>query len=147
MLAAVHLHPAVTGPLALAVVGLLAWYWRRLARPDVPATRRRIRRTSIIIMVPTLVALSLGLSAFDGLVQREAYLLSWSAALLLTMVLICTALLDALNNLRLHTQAKQCIVIAAAADVVREAANTPGEPASNADAQGTSSQSAGDVHP
>jgi hypothetical protein len=101
-LAAVHLAPTLTIPLAIALSGLLAWYWFRLGRAEVPTSRRRIRRASLAIMLLSLPMFVRALSFLDPEVDQRPYVLTWTIATLMVLVVIVAAVIDAVNNLRLH---------------------------------------------
>ncbi|MDA0975099.1 MAG: hypothetical protein O2927_03945, partial [Planctomycetota bacterium] len=74
MLLETDLPPAVAIPLAaLLAVGCL-WYWRRLDRRDVPESRRRIRRFSLLLILTTLPGLVWCSSLLDHRVDPQAYL-------------------------------------------------------------------------
>ncbi len=101
-LAAAHLAPALTIPLALLALLWLGWYWRRLDRA--PASRRRIRRVSLGTMVVAGAAVVAGLSLVDPDVAPNRYILVWAAAFASIAVVVCTAILDAMNSVRLHAR-------------------------------------------
>lgn len=99
---AVHVAPWVTAPLG-AVVGLaLGWLWWWQGRDGVPPSRRRIRRASLLlglVLVPMLVA---GLSFVDPSVDPRRYAEIWSLVLVLLGLIVATAVIDAVNSLRVH---------------------------------------------
>ncbi|MGA1016505.1 MAG: hypothetical protein ACO3YY_00750 [Phycisphaerales bacterium] len=96
------LPPAVAIPLAaLLAVGCL-WYWRRHDRRDVPESRRRIRRFSLLLILTTLPGLVWCSSLLDHRVDPQAYLVGWLACLMLLGVSGLTAGADVLDTLRLR---------------------------------------------
>jgi hypothetical protein len=115
------------GP-ALAALALVVWYWLRLSSEGVPPSRRRIRRTSLAIIAVTIPLLMTGLSVVDGNQQKNAYVIIWSLCLLCMLFIITTAVVDALNNIRLHREAKHDQLIHTAVTMLR--ATPPGESAS-----------------
>jgi len=102
MLANVHLNPALGAPLGAAAVALLLWYWVRLGRPGVPASRRSIRRFVTAMMILTVPLLVLGMSVHDPEVNHRGYILTWTAVLAMIAVIVLGALIDVINNLRLY---------------------------------------------
>lgn len=102
MLAAVHLAPAAGLAVAALLVGALALYWRRLGRPGVPRSRRLIRRLSIGIMLLAIAAMVRGTCFVDGATSPREYVVVWTIAVVLVGIVILTALVDAVNNIRVH---------------------------------------------
>jgi hypothetical protein len=104
MIAAVHLDPRITMPIAILVAAGLMWFWFRLGRPEVPASRRRVRRLSVLFMLLSLPAFVRGLSFLDRKVPADQgdYLLAWSIGLLLALAVFLTACVDILVSMRLH---------------------------------------------
>jgi len=121
MLGAVHVSPVVSITTGALLWLVLVWYWMRLGKPDVPRTRRRIRRVSSAIMFVTLLALIAALSYLDDQAHRGAYMLTWAIVTLLLLMVIATAFIDAANNLRLHREARHRAVVDAASDILRTA--------------------------
>ncbi len=107
ILAAVHLSPSWSIPLSIALSGVLVWYWFRLGRDDVPASRRRIRRFSMVSMLLSLPMFVRALSFLDPEVDKRSYVVTWTIATFMVLVVIATALMDAINNLRLHQRHRQ----------------------------------------
>lgn len=101
LLCAVHLHPAISLLAAVAIAIWIVWYWRRLGMDDVPRSRRKIRRYSLATIALSLVFFVRVLSFIERATQPRQYMVTWSLALLMVMIVIAIALLDALNNLRL----------------------------------------------
>jgi len=111
MLAAL-VHPAITIPAAAAAVALIAWYWLRLSAPDVPDTRRRLRRASMAVMV-VFIFVSVGAMSFvNRQTNQSQFVVVWSIAIALLLIVVFIAFLDVLNNLRIHRR----IAAAAAAE-------------------------------
>lgn len=106
MLAAVHLSPAYTIAPAVALSALFVWYWMRLGLPEVPDSRRRVRRFSLVLMLISLPMFVRALSFVDPLVDKRPYALAWTAVMFIVLLIIAAALMDAINNLRLHANQK-----------------------------------------
>ncbi len=138
MIAAVHLDPRLTGPIAILIAGYLVWYWIRLGRADVPPGRRRLRRISMAVMLIALPNFVAGLSYLDPRLDPTMYVVSWSVSILLMIVIFFTACADWLLTMHLHRQAYL-------ADVMRDRARrTP--PADDPEA-GTGGASPGGSKP
>ncbi len=124
MILAVHMPAAVTIPLALVVAGWIMWYWRRLAAPEVPDSRRRIRRASLIVMLASLPILVQALSfANPHDTNPTAYVIAWLLVIFLVGLVLVTAGLDVLNTMRLQREQRRDRVIQAAVTLA-EAAKT-----------------------
>lgn len=120
LLASVHLPPAVSIPMALAAAAWIVWYWFRFGRNDVPPSRRKIRRTSIIIMLVSLPMFVRALSFVDPQVQQREYIRTWMLAMLVLLMVMATAGIDALNNLRLHQRHRHDALRDAALELARQ---------------------------
>lgn len=102
MIAATHLALGWTVPVAIAAAGWSVWYWLRLGRSDVPISRRRIRRVSLVFMALSLPVFVRALSVVDPQVQQREYIATWMLALALVLIVLVAAGVDAINSLRLH---------------------------------------------
>ncbi len=134
MLALVHVSPAVTIPLAIFLMVILAWYWRRLGRDTTAPRRRNIRRLATVLMLITVPVLVLGLSIFDPALNQSGYITAWSAALGLILLLILCAGIDAMNNLRQYDRQLRGEMVSSLHQhhqVPDEAANPVDEPITN----------------
>ena len=100
MLALVHLSPTLTIPIAIFIMVMLVWYWRRLGSETTSPRRRNIRRLATLLMLIAVPVLVLGLSIYDPAVNQSGYIMSWSAALGLILLLILCAGFDVINNVR-----------------------------------------------
>ena len=100
MLALVHLSPTLTIPIAIFIMVILVWYWRRLGSETTSPRRRNIRRFATVLMLIAVPVLVLGLSIYDPAVNQSGYIMSWSAALGLILLLILCAGIDVINNVR-----------------------------------------------
>ncbi len=106
MLAAVHLHWGFTVPPSVIVGVWILWYWKRLAELNFPDSRRRIRRSSLLVMLATLPFFVQGMSFVDAAKQGDQYILTWLLVMFCTALVILTALLDLLNTMRLARRAR-----------------------------------------
>ncbi len=119
MLATVHIAPIYTAPVAAGFAIVVMWYWVRLGRSDVPQSRRRIRRSSLSIILVTIPVLFGALSLIDPKVRASAYVILWSVAMLCLLLVVVTAIFDSLNSMRLHREAAQAEAGHAAANIMR----------------------------
>jgi hypothetical protein len=126
MIAAVHLSLRMTVPIALLIVVGLAWYWTALAEDEVPASRRRVRRLSMVLMLASLPAFVLGLSVFDPAVDQIAYVIAWLVAIALVFLVFLSALLDVAVSMRIQRERYERDMRQAAAEL-REAMETQRE--------------------
>lgn len=129
LLAAVHLSPAVTAPIAIALSAVFVWYWIRLGREDVPDSRRMIRRFSLAVMLLSLPMFVRAASFVDPVVDKKPYVLTWTAATLMVLLVIVAALIDAVNNLRLHQRHQHEEMIRAASELATAIRNRQREEA------------------
>jgi len=106
VIAAVHVTPWLTVPAALAIGAGLAWYWRQLGREGIGGVQRFVRRLSIGLMLLALVALVRGLSFVDPVVQGPQYVVAWSVALLLVILVFFVACADGAVTMRLLREAR-----------------------------------------
>jgi uncharacterized membrane protein SpoIIM required for sporulation len=100
--AAAHI-PALASITGAAVIALiLGWYWARLGAADVPESRRRLRRASMLVMFVAIAVLVYAASFADGDLDPQGYTVTWAMALTLLLLIVFLAFLDVLNNLRIH---------------------------------------------
>jgi undecaprenyl pyrophosphate phosphatase UppP len=104
LFAAVHLSPYVSLPIAAGLAAVMIWYWFRIGRPIVPVSRRKIRRFSIAVMLLSLPVFVRGLSFLDhqNPADKQQYVMTWTIATFMLLMVVATALMDAINSLRLH---------------------------------------------
>jgi hypothetical protein len=119
MLAAAHLPLAFTLPLAAVLVALLAWHWRRLGRAAVPDSRRRIRRASIVLMLMEIPSLLAGFSLIDGSVDPTRYVLVWTGAGIVLLLILTCVVLDVFNTLHLHARRVEDDAVDAAGELIQ----------------------------
>ena len=119
ILATVHLSPSITVPLALTLCAAIVWYWIYLGRDDVPASRRKIRRFSLVVMLISMPMLVRALSFVDPLVDKRDYAVAWTAVTFMLLIVIAAAVMDAINNLRVHQDQRHDAIRQAASDLAQ----------------------------
>jgi membrane protein YdbS with pleckstrin-like domain len=87
---------------AVALLVGMALYWPRLARPEVPPSRRRLRRASLCFGVVAAVAAALGFAMVDPDVHPLPYAIIWAGGLIALFAVVVLAVLDALLTMHLH---------------------------------------------
>lgn len=107
--AATHMAPWLAVSIAGGLVAVMAWYWPRLGRPEIPAARRRVRRTSLLFSLAGLVAATLGFGIIDPDARRVPYAMTWAAAAMAILVVVLLALVDAVVSLRIHRRAMEAM--------------------------------------
>lgn len=95
------IHPGVSIPIAMICAVWIVWYWRRLGHHEVPESRRRIRRASMLVMAVTLPIMVRGVSFVDENTPVD-FVVAWGMIILLILLLLVVAMIDLWNNLRLH---------------------------------------------
>lgn len=101
-MAAVHVAPVFSVPVAFGLALLGAWYWRRMGRGSVPPIRRRLRRIGLLLGFLGGVLLLAALSFIDPVIRPAAYLIGWFAVLFVVVLAVVVAGLDAIATVRLH---------------------------------------------
>ncbi len=104
MMVAVLVHPVISVSVGVIALVLVWWYWLVIGDERVPLSRRRLRRTTtmvILVAIPLMVA---GLSFINRHTQPRSFVLAWTLVLLLMFLIILGAALDALNSLRLRSR-------------------------------------------
>lgn len=99
-------------------MAVLLWYWLRLGREGVPLSRRKLRRASVVLALLALPTLVAGFSFVDGDVEPRRYLVVWATAVLLVMLIVLTAVLDVINNLRIHARWQEEDAVRAAGELL-----------------------------
>ena len=99
MIAQVHVAPIYVVPAAVLLIIGCAGYWRALGRADVPPGRRRIRRHSMVLIACAIVLIVVGVSILDPVTRPVAYITTWSGVLLIVLLVVITAMLDALYTM------------------------------------------------
>ncbi len=123
LLAATHLQPIWTIAAAFLIAAWIVWYWIRLGSSAVPPSRRKIRRLSLALMLLSLPPFVRALSFLDPQTQKQEYVVTWSVAFVMALLVMSTAGLDALNTLRLMRRQSADELREAAADLTRAVQN------------------------
>lgn len=90
----------VLPPAALAVLVIAGHLAALHATPDIPLSRRRLRTAAGIVMLTTSLVLAYAF-AFVRVDEPARFTTVWTAAVMLLVVVLVLAGLDALNNVRL----------------------------------------------
>ncbi len=85
MIFAILLPGTFTVPIAVVLAVAILWYWIALNKPDVPPSRRRIRRASTIVLLISLPVFVRALSFINQQVSPSQYVITWSMVLLLLL--------------------------------------------------------------
>ena len=93
---------AVLPPCALLML-VLAGYVLALREADVPESRRRIRTAGSIVMMMTMPMI-VYLFAIVTPASPRKFMLTWAMLIGLLFMLVVLALVDVINNLRLHSK-------------------------------------------
>ena len=109
-LAAAHLPTPVVLPVAIAAGALLLWYWARLGVAAVPVSRRCLRRTSVVVILVALPLLVRAVAFIDPDTAPHAYVMTWLFVLGGLLVVVVLAMVDLLNNVRLHSTSNSEVV-------------------------------------
>jgi len=83
-----------SGPVAVACLAALGWYFRRLGSGDVPRERRVVRRFSILFAMVAVVALVVGLTVIHPHENRRGFALAWLAVSIASMACLMLAVFD-----------------------------------------------------
>lgn len=113
----------VSVPLCGLTMGVLIAHLMALQRPEVPASRRRIRTASGLLMFLLAPLLAFAVSVAGPHAPR-VMTLAWLAVVMLLTLVVALAWVDVLNNFRLLRRARQALADEAAralADDLREA--------------------------
>lgn len=112
---------ALTIPIAALLAVAILWYWIALDKPNVAASRRRIRRASMVVLLVSLPVFVQALSFSNHQNNPSQYVIIWTMVLLLLVLLIITAIADALNTMKLHRDKQIQEMSKAAADMLTKA--------------------------
>ena len=128
MMGQVFIDARYTLAAALLIAALLVWYWVRLGRETVPESRRRVRRLSLFFMLLSLPALVRGLSYLSPRQDPSDFVITWTVATVMVLLVIGTALADAVVSLRLHRREFEGEIEKAGTEL-HDAVRRQGEPA------------------
>jgi UDP-N-acetylmuramyl pentapeptide phosphotransferase/UDP-N-acetylglucosamine-1-phosphate transferase len=107
MIAVAHLPAALSIAISVALAVLILWYWKRLGADDVPESRRRIRRASMVVMLVGLPILVRALSFVDFKTQQVQYVVCWLLVLFCLALILLAAAMDVFDTLRLSRQERR----------------------------------------
>lgn len=131
-------------PLAILAIVVVAAHVASMYRSgEIPPSRRRIRVANAWLMVVAIPLLACAVSVVTPARQR-AFVLVWLAAIGLVLMILVVALIDVLNNHRLHARSRRALrqeferARRAVADEMTRAAGIG--VANNPDADGTGKQ-------
>ena len=102
ILAAIHVTPTVTIPVAVALAVAMIAYLRRLAAADVPRWRRALRQSSMVLGLLMLPLLVEGFSLIDPDVTPRPYALVWLASGFLLFVIVLLTAIDMRLSWSMH---------------------------------------------
>jgi hypothetical protein len=123
VIAQAHVAPIVVVPIAALLVLGCAWYWRALGRADVPPGRRRIRRHSMVLITVGIVLITLGLSVLDPATRPVPYVATWAGVLVIVLLVVITALLDALYTVGWHRRERTRQLVRTMSDATADRAD------------------------
>jgi cobalamin biosynthesis protein CobD/CbiB len=108
-------------PLSGMVMAMLIWHVMALQKPGIPASRRRIRTTTgvLMLLLTPLIAFALSVATPD---RPRVMTLAWSGVLLLVGLVMVLAWVDVINNLRLYQREKRELRAEAARALAADAA-------------------------
>ena len=121
MIVAAQLPWVLTVPIAAVLAICVLWYWSTLEKPSVPPSRRRIRRASMIVMLVSLPVLVQALSFSNHQSNPNQFVVTWSMVLFLLLLVMITAIVDAVNTMKIHQEQQLQEMAKAAADMLAKA--------------------------
>lgn len=92
-------------PPCLILMLVLAGYVQALKEADVPESRRRIRTAGCVVMMMTQPLIVYVFAVVTSSSPRK-FMLTWAMLIGLLCMLVFLALVDVINNLRLHSKMK-----------------------------------------
>jgi|GEM_PF-1285983 hypothetical protein len=114
-------HPWLVLPLTAVVMLLTIWHVLAIQRTAMPASRRRIRTASGLLMLLLFAALTFALAGAP-ISERRLFVLSWLAVLGLVMLVLMLAAMDMANTVRLSGRLRRQLTTQAAEDLAAEVA-------------------------
>lgn len=124
MILAAHLSPAISIPVILLCTCIILWYWNRLGNKDFTASTRRIRRTSIVVMMIALISLAYAMSFADEVTDPHWYTTAWVLSITMLLAIVFLAFLDVLNNMHLHRKDHQFMITETRSRIIEAAKST-----------------------
>ncbi len=92
---------SITAPIAILLIGVLITYFLILNR-TVPRSKRRLRRANTIVQAALIITGVYALSIADPQQNPASFVVSWIGVILLSLLTVGFAILDSLNNIRIH---------------------------------------------
>ena len=114
-------HPWLVLPLTAVVMALTIWHVLAIQRTAMPASRRRIRTASGLLMLLLFAALTYALAGAP-ISERRLFVLSWLAVLGLVMLVLMLAAMDMANTVRLSGRLRRQLTTQAAQDLAAQMA-------------------------
>lgn len=121
MIVVAQLPWALTVPIAAVLALAILWYWTSLGKPNVPPSRRRIRRASMLVLLVSLPVSVQALSFISHQSNPSQFVIIWSMLLLLLLLLVITAIADVVNTMNMHREQQIKEMAKAAADMLAKA--------------------------
>ena len=121
MIIAAQLPWVLTVPIAIVFGNAILWYWIALNKPNVLASRRRIRRASMAVLLVSLPVFVRAISFINHQANPNQFVIIWSMLLLLLLLLVITAIADAINTMNIHREQQIKEMAKAAADMLAKA--------------------------
>ncbi len=100
--AAIHVVPAITIPVAAVLAVAMIVYLRRLAATEVPRWRRALRQSSMVLGLLMLPLLVEGFSLIDPDITPRPYALVWLASGFLLFVIVVLTAIDMRLSWSMH---------------------------------------------
>lgn len=121
MIFAAQIPWALTIPIAAVLAFAILWYWIALDNQNVPGSRRRIRRASMVVMLVSLPVFVRALSFISHQSNPSQFVIIWSMLLVLLLLLVITAFADVVNTMNMHREQQIKEMAKAAADMLAKA--------------------------
>lgn len=121
MIVAALLAWSLTVPMASVLAFAILWYWIALDKSNVPASRRRIRRASMVVLLVSLPVFVRALSFISHQSNPSQFVIIWSMLLVLLLLLVITAIADVVNTMNIHREQQIKVMTKAAAEMLAKA--------------------------
>jgi Ca2+/Na+ antiporter len=123
MLAAAHILPSLSIPIAVVIAIIIVWYGWRLGSDHVPSSRRKIRRMTLLLMLVTLPILVRALSYLDPSIEPTQYVVSWLIILVAMVFLVMFAAIDIFVTAHAHARQQEANIRRDAPGLIRALQN------------------------
>jgi len=91
----------ITASIAILLIGVLLTYFLVLNR-TVPRSKRRLRRANTMVQAILILVGVYALSIADPQHDPATFVIAWIGVILLSLLTVGFAVLDSLNNIRIH---------------------------------------------